>query len=104
MEKIDLSKITLEEINEQGNATELFFTAPKEMLPKPAKADLITICISIDANGEKTAFYSPTIFVKEENAYVDVDTFDYDISEEDIQALIDKALTFDEVRGTKRMA
>lgn len=94
MKKFDAHLLSFSDAEEQGNAIEYFFDGPESWCSKEfpeLKVHSTTICITEDVDKEITASYSPCVYNDEEEAYIDIEWQDFDISKEDADYLINLA-------------
>lgn len=83
-------------IDKDYNTTTLYFEAPKELLNgEYPEAEFMTIRVEFPTGNPEPSCsevsYSPTMYDPEEEAYVDYDWSDMDISYEDVKELLKKA-------------
>lgn len=82
--------------DEDYRTTTLYFIAPKEMLNgKYPEAESMEISIEFPTDHIEPAYasveFSPTMYIKEEESYVDYDWYDVDLPCEEIEELINLA-------------
>lgn len=82
--------------DEEEGTTTLYFTAPKEMLDGDyPEAVSMEISVELPTDDMEARYasveFSPTRYVEEDDGYEDYDWYDVEMSNEDIEALIDLA-------------
>lgn len=82
--------------DEEYGTTTFYFTAPKEMLNgKYPEAECMEISIEFPIDHIEPAYasveFSPTMYIEEEESYVDYDWYDVDLPYDEIEELINLA-------------